>query len=165
MLSLEKSEYPFKLETIVKSTDHKKILFDLFRKRDEGEKISAKKHQNFKEHCNFVENHPYRYWFLIWSGANYVGSLYVTKNNHIGVYLINSHSSFIKPILSYVVKRFKPLPEIPSVRAKGFHINISLKNELYDGILKEMGAIAYQKTFILDKDLIEETMGKSLIKK
>ena len=161
MLSLEKSEYPFKLETIVKSIEQKNILFDLFKNRDESENISTKRDQNFKDHCNFVENHPYRYWFLIQSGTDYIGSLYLTNNNHVGVYLVKSHSLFLKPILSYVIEKFKPLPEIPSVRAKGFHINISVRNKWYEEILTGMGAEAYQKTFILDKSHLKKNNGKS----
>ena len=62
---LEKIEKAFNVEQVDKTMGHKKALYDLFIQRPSDTKISATDILSFEEHEKFVENHPYRYWFLL----------------------------------------------------------------------------------------------------
>ena len=45
---------------------------------------------NFEHHSKFVSNHPYRKWFLINDQIRFVGSIYVTYENTIGINIMQN---------------------------------------------------------------------------
>ena len=61
------------------------VLYDLLYERTLEQSISHKKMPTIEEHKEFVASHPYREWHLICIDALIVGAIYLTKNNEIGI--------------------------------------------------------------------------------
>ena len=100
------------------------------------------------EHKLFVINHPYRAWYLIEVDKLFVYSIYLLKDNCIGVHVIDQDESIIKKSIEWVLKNKKPLQEIKSVRASYFHINLPPNNIIFTKIIESMGATSIQSTFL-----------------
>ena len=131
--------------------NHYKILYDILNKRNFN--ISHQKETSFEEHMLFVNNHPYRKWFLISDEKKFIGTIYLTFENQIGIHFIVKNQIVAKKTISLIFKMFKPLPPIPSVRNENFLINISPKNYFIKKILEELDAILIQETYsIVDLD-------------
>jgi len=146
---LSEIEKAFKIVQITNSLDHKKVLYDLFLQRPSQNKISAKDTLTYEEHKKFVESHPYRYWFLIKIKASYVGTVYVTYDNHLGIFLKEDFHDLFEAVISYILNNFDPLPALPSSRPSGFNINVSANDNEYLKKLARLGISPYQLTFKL----------------
>jgi RimJ/RimL family protein N-acetyltransferase len=70
----------------VNKTDHE-FLFDLLKNRDPRANISHKKMPSFKEHVKFINSKPYQKWYVIKLNHEKVGSIYLSKQNEIGLFL------------------------------------------------------------------------------
>ena len=148
MGSVKKTNLPnLELEPVQRTMRHKKILFKLFNSRRDDLAISSNGKLTFEKHCSFVDKHPYRFWFIIKKKQHYVGTTYITFDNHLGVYLDRVNNNLLRKVLETILLDIVPLPTKPSVRAGGFHINVSVRNEEYSKILEDMGAKPYQKTY------------------
>ena len=99
--------------------------------------ISHKKMPSFKEHKKFVTDHPYRFWFLVKTEENYIGSVYLKYDNSIGLNIINNFRNLTKEVLQMVVTSVKPLPPSKSMRNSHFIVNVALKDgSLADSIVE-----------------------------
>ena len=49
--------------------------------------ISHKKMPTFNEHVNFVLSKPYSKWYIILQGIKKIGTIYLSKQNEIGLFL------------------------------------------------------------------------------
>jgi len=63
------------------------FLFDLLKERDPSTNISHKKMPTHDEHVKFVRSKPYSKWYIIFKSKQKVGSIYLSKNNEIGIFL------------------------------------------------------------------------------
>jgi hypothetical protein len=140
------------LEEVDCSYIHKKLLFDIFQQKKTEERISSSIDLHFEAHCSFVDKHPYRYWFLVKVSKNYIGTLYITNENSIGVQLLECYQIYFETLINQVLEKYKPLTAIPSVRPSDFIINISPSNTQLESKLHKMGADCVQKTFKLVKN-------------
>lgn len=70
---------------------HCGILYDLMKERKPEESISHKQMPSLKQHCEFVRSRPYKEWRLIKVEEDYVGCIYLTHMNEIGVSIFNEH--------------------------------------------------------------------------
>ena len=68
-----------------------KVLFDLLKERKPEQNISHKKMPSFAEHSEFVGSRPYSAWYLIQKDENYVGAVYLTRDDEIGVFIFKEH--------------------------------------------------------------------------
>ena len=100
-------------EKISGNQRQKNILFKLLKRRKY--KISHSQIPNISLHNNFVENHPYRAWFIIFDN----------KEN-------------IELILNFIKSNFLPQNEVSSLIPPYFYLNISRDNFQLQGILDEM---------------------------
>jgi len=73
----------------VNKTDHV-FLYDLLKHRDQNVNISHKKMPSFKEHIKFVKSKPYSMWYIIMQNNEKVGSIYLSKQNEIGLFMKNN---------------------------------------------------------------------------
>ena len=73
----------------VDKIDHE-FLYDLLKHRDPNVNISHKKMPSFKEHVKFVKSKPYSKWYIIKQNNEKVGSIYLSKQNEIGLFLKNN---------------------------------------------------------------------------
>ncbi len=116
--------------------DHISRLYDLLASRLHG--ISHHEMPSLNDHVNFVANHPYRAWFFVRSGDSLVGTLNLNNDNTVGLNLISGLiDSHYLSCIEFIKSNFEPLPEIKSVRAGFFAINVAPKNkELIDKLTR-----------------------------
>ena len=63
------------------------FLYKLLLERKQITFISHKKMPTYEEHVKFIESKPYSKWYIIQINDNKIGSIYLTKENEIGIFL------------------------------------------------------------------------------
>ena len=71
---------------IVRDSDSK-FLFELLKERDPRANISHKKMPSYNEHLKFIKSKPYTKWYIILKSKYRIGSIYLSKNDEIGIFL------------------------------------------------------------------------------
>jgi len=79
-------ENSLELKTVVKS-DYR-FLYKLLEERDPFTNISHKKTPTYKQHVKFVKSKPYSKWYIIYLNHRKVGSIYLSKQDEIGMFFI-----------------------------------------------------------------------------
>ena len=80
------------LSIILKSvtTSDSEFLFHLLQKRDSKVNISHKKMPTYNQHIKFLKSKPYSKWYIIILEKQKIGSIYLSKQNEIGIFLMKS---------------------------------------------------------------------------
>ena len=135
-------------EEIIPNKQQIEILYDLLKKRKYF--ISHNDFPSIKDHSIYVENHPYRYWFLVKYNMKIVGAAYIQNDNSVGVDLeFNLVKFTFKEFIEKLKSIVSPKPEIKSKRYNDFFINISPSNiELQNWLKKsnyDIQQISYTK--------------------
>ena len=146
-LSMQNNKLSF-IKVLKNKKKHIDALYILFNLRKY--RISSS-NTSLSEHTKFVKENPYRIWYIIYlSSKEPIGSIYLTKNNKIGINLIKYiNKKNISEILQFIKKNHKPLKEIKSVRAGLFSINVPKSNIAFQKFLKEIDLKVSQVTFNL----------------
>ena len=109
------------------------------------ENISHKKLPSYNNHIKFIKSKPYSKWLLIQYNEKMVGSVYLSKNNEIAIWIkknIKEHKMKIrKKILQEILTKF--------VRKKYF-ANINPRNKKIINFYKKSGFKLIYSTFQLD---------------
>lgn len=66
------------------------FLYDLLTQRDPRVNISHKQMPTYDEHVKFVMSNPYSKWYIIKYDKQSIGSIYLSKQNEIGIFLLNN---------------------------------------------------------------------------
>ena len=61
------------------------LLYRLLEEREPHVNISHRGMPTWKNHVKFIAGHPYSAWYLIRSGRDYVGAIYLTAMGEIGI--------------------------------------------------------------------------------
>jgi hypothetical protein len=133
------------LERVLKKPAQIKSLYKLLNQRKYS--ISSSKKPSFSEHTRFVRAHPYRAWYLIEVNNTHIGSIYIQRDNSIGVNLLDENNALVPSILQQLLLRWKPLTPIPSVRPAGFFINVPSANSALQKEIQKMGGKHIQNTY------------------
>lgn len=133
------------LVPVSNSDEHNSALYELLKKRHSG--ISHETLPTFTEHEEFVRNHPYRYWFIVVCNSKHIGSVYIQKDNTIGVNLLLEHIDKTEFVLSHLLSHYKPLAPVKSVRSKWFCINVPAEDENLVYEISKLKAIEIQRTY------------------
>jgi RimJ/RimL family protein N-acetyltransferase len=64
------------------------FLYDLLRERDPRANISHRKMPSYEEHVKFILSNPYKIWYVIYLGNTKSGSIYLSKQNEIGIFIL-----------------------------------------------------------------------------
>ena len=64
-----------------------RFLYNLLKERNPVVYISHRKMPKYKEHVNFVKSKPYSKWHIIFQNNKKIGSIYLSKQNEIGLFL------------------------------------------------------------------------------
>ena len=131
-----------------KNVVHTKILFEFLKKKKYN--ISHNNFIDFEDHSQLVSKHPYRKWFLIKDKIRFIGSIYVTYENTIGINIITNEDNLLKECLDNLFKIIKPLPPLPSIRNKNFLVNISPENKFLKKALLKIGSTKIQETYVIN---------------
>lgn len=74
----------------VKKSDSR-FLYELLKKRDPRVNISHRKMPTYKEHQKFVTSKPYKAWYVIYMKNTKTGSIYLSKQNEVGIFLLKKY--------------------------------------------------------------------------
>lgn len=73
------------LKKVTKSDHH--FLYQILKERNPLVNISHKKMPTYKQHVQFVMSKPYSKWYVIYYEGKKVGSVYLSKQDEIGIFL------------------------------------------------------------------------------
>ena len=136
-----------KFEKVIPTQNQNDELFFLLNNRKYS--ISHTSTPSKKEHSDFVSEHPYLVWYLIYKNKNLIGSVYLQTDNSIGIDLIEYYENEILSVFKYIKNNHKPLPSIKSVRGDEFFINVSSENMNLIQILKNLDKYEIQRSFLV----------------
>jgi RimJ/RimL family protein N-acetyltransferase len=74
----------------VNAFDHR-FLYELLKKRDPRANISHRMMPTYQEHVKFVKSKPYKAWYVICLDDIQIGSIYLSKQNEIGIFLLKKY--------------------------------------------------------------------------
>ena len=106
------------------------FLFNLLKERDPRANISHNKMPTYDEHVNFVKSKPYSKWYIIFKSEQKVGSIYLSKNYEIGIFIFkkfqgNNIGSFA---LNELMKKNPCKRFLANVNPKNKISNVFFKN-------------------------------------
>ena len=130
----------------IEETDYK-FLYELLLQRKKIVNISHKKMPTYEEHVKFIESEPYSKWYIIQIDAKKIGSIYLTKENEIGIHFFTQYEESER--FQNVIKEF--FLKEPQDR---FFMNVSPKNEQYIDLAKKLGFHLVQHTYERDESKI-----------
>ena len=133
------------LSNISEAPESAHLLFKLLRERTVG--ISHKTMPDYKDHSNFVANHPYRAWFFVLADGEPIGSCYVKDDNSIGLNVEFENDEEALMVIKLLTMSLNPEPEIKSVRPSYFYINVSFDNIKLQRQLVAIGLNPIQLSF------------------
>lgn len=140
-------QHSFILERVSGTRSQAQTLFDLLLKREHA--ISHRKMPSMGEHIEFVLASPYRHWFLVRINETYCGTIYIHRDNSIGVNTQDLTDENLRQLLVSVLGQFTPLPAIRSVRPGHFHINVPIGSDLLEKAVVDLAGQLVQKTYLL----------------
>jgi len=74
----------------VNVSDHG-FLYELLKKRDPRTNISHRTMPMYQEHVKFVKSKPYKAWYVIRLDDVRIGSIYLSKQTEIGIFLLKEY--------------------------------------------------------------------------
>jgi RimJ/RimL family protein N-acetyltransferase len=138
---MEKNKIKLK---IVSKSDYI-FLYNLLKERDSKVNISHKKMPTYNEHLKFIKSRPYKKWYVVKYGELKIGSVYLTSQNEIGIFVKKSfqNKKYGGIILCQLIQ------ENPRKR---YLANVNPKNIRSEKFFKSHGFKFIQKTFELTLD-------------
>ncbi len=130
----------------LKEVDEKDVqfLYNLLEERKPVTYISHKKMPTYEEHVNFVKSSPYSKWYIIEVDEERAGSIYLTKQNEIGIFLNEGLQE--KGIGSNALNVL--IGKNPDLR---YLANINPENKKSIKFFKKLGFTLIQYTYELNK--------------
>ena len=130
----------------MKEVDEKDVqfLYNLLEERKPVTYISHKKMPTYEEHVNFVKSSPYSKWYIIEVDGERAGSIYLTKQNEIGIFLNEGLQE--KGIGSNALNVL--IGKNPDLR---YLANINPENKKSIKFFKKLGFTLIQYTYELNK--------------
>lgn len=130
----------------LKEVDEKDVqfLYNLLEERKPVTYISHKKMPTYEEHVNFVKSSPYSKWYIIEVDGERAGSIYLTKQNEIGIFLNEGLQE--KGIGSNALNVL--IGKNPDLR---YLANINPENKKSIKFFKKLGFTLIQYTYELNK--------------
>ena len=139
---MAKNEPVVKLKIVSKS-DYR-FLYDLLMERNTRVNISHKKMPTYNQHVSFVSAKPYSKWYVILYGVNKAGSIYLTSQNEIGIFIKKSFQN--KQIGNTALHKL-----IQKNPKKRYLANVNPQNKKSMRFFKNNGFKLIQYTFELSK--------------
>ncbi len=127
---------------LISEKDHK-FLYELLKEREPSMNISHKKMPTFNEHVNFILSKPYLKWYIILQGIKKIGTIYLSKQNEIGLFL--KKESNIANIKKVVLKLM-----IEKNPKKRYLANVNPKNKELIKFFKKNNFKLLQYTYELE---------------
>jgi RimJ/RimL family protein N-acetyltransferase len=135
---MKRTELQLSLKLVTNSDG--KFLFDLLKERDSRANISHKKMPTYAEHIKFIKSKPYSKWYIIFKSKQKIGSIYLSKNDEIGIFVSKKFRG--KNIGNYALSEL-----IKKNPRKRFLANVNPKNKKSISFFKNNGFKLIQYTF------------------
>jgi len=121
---------------------HTRFLYQLLSERTQQQSISHRKMQSYLEHCLFVASEPYKAWYIIKSPVShdFVGSIYLTKQNEIGIFISQEKRGL--GLAKAAIEKLMRLYDGP------FLANINPQNQASIDFFEKMGFKQLQVTYV-----------------
>ena len=142
ILYMKNQKNSIKLRPVKKSDSI--FLYDLLKERDPRANISHKEMPTIKQHEKFILSKPYSKWYIIQNFEQDVGSIYLTKDDEIGIFLKKSIHG--KGIGFNALKLI--MEKNPRLR---YLANVNPKNKKSSQFFKNNGFKLIQHTYELEK--------------
>lgn len=124
-------------------TGHELLLYTLLKERPAFMNISHQRMPSFANHSRFIRSKPYKEWCLVKKGDETVGSVYLSKQNEIGIFFFKRYRQ--KKLQVETLRKF-----ISKHRKLRLLANVSPKNKLYSGVFRSLGFKLVQYSFCLE---------------
>ena len=135
---MKKTQSPISLKSVTNSDV--KFLFDLLKERDPRVNISHRKMPTYSQHTKFIKLKPYSKWYIILKSKQKIGSIYLSKNDEIGIFLSKKFQG--KNVGNFVLNELmKKNPR------KRFLANVNPKNKKSISFFKNNNFKLIQYTF------------------
>ena len=84
-----------------------KFLYEMLEERELIQNITHKKIPSYNEHVNFIKSNPYSNWYIIFENNKKIGTVYLSKENEVGVFIIkkNQRNGIGKESLKKLIKK------------------------------------------------------------
>ncbi len=138
IIVMKRTELQLSLKLVTNSDS--KFLFDLLKERDSRANISHKKMPAYTEHIKFIKSKPYSKWYIIFKSKQKIGSIYLSKNDEIGIFVSKKFQG--KNIGNYALSEL-----IKKNPRKRFLANVNPKNKKSISFFKKNGFKLIQYTF------------------
>ena len=122
------------------------FLYELLTARKPNVNISHKKLPTYVKHVKFVMSKPYSKWYIIYCATEKIGSVYITKQDEIGIHF--KEKNITNKIRSKVLKMI--IKKNPRDR---YLININSSNTKMKKFLKNEGFELIQHTYEISKKI------------
>lgn len=136
-----------KFEEIIPTDNQIDELYGLLKSRKFS--ISHKNVPSKIEHHDFICDHPYVVWYLLYKNSSLIGSVYIQFDNSIGLNLIEYYEEDVLTVINYIKNYHDPLPSIKSIRRGEFFLNIASENTSLIAIMKNLKKSEIQRSFII----------------
>ena len=125
------------------------FLYELLSERKSYENISHKKNPTYAKHVKFVMSKPYTKWYIIYHGKEKIGSIYLTKQDEIGIHFKESLKANLQPKSVFWLRVLKiTMKKNPRNR---YLVNINPRNTRMKNFLKNAGFELIQYTYEVPK--------------
>mgnify|MGYP006158274041 CR=1 FL=1 len=133
-------KYEIEIKSIKKNDSE--FLYQLLLDRDPIVNISHKKMPTYNQHLKFLKSKPYSKWYIIWSNEQRIGSVYLSKQNEIGIVIKKEYQKELinKTVLKLIIN------QNPRQR---YLINIAPKNIRSKRLFEKNGFKLIQHTYEL----------------
>ena len=135
---MKKTQSPISLKSVTNSDV--KFLFDLLKERDPRANISHRKIPTYSQHTKFIKSKPYSKWYIILKSKQKIGSIYLSKNDEIGIFLSKKFQG--KNVGSFALNEL-----IKKNPRKRFLANVNPKNKKSISFFKNNNFKLIQYTF------------------
>ena len=116
------------------------FLYDLLKNRDPIANISHRKMPSYDEHVNFILSNPYTIWYTIEYEGEKTGSIYLSKQDEIGISLVDN--SLYDKIGKSIIKLF-----IKNNPRKRYLAKISPQNKKLQNFFVNNGFTSLEYTY------------------
>ena len=125
------------------------FLYELLSERKLYENISHKKNPTYAKHIKFVMSKPYTKWYIIYYGKEKIGSIYITKQDEVGIHFKEQLQANLKPKSALWLQVLKiMMKKNPRNR---YLVNINPRNTGMKNFLKNAGFELIQYTYEVPK--------------
>ena len=125
------------------------FLYELLSERKLYVNISHKKNPTYVKHVKFVMSKPYSKWYIIYYGKQKIGSIYLTKQDEVGIHFKEPVKSTLQPRKLLWLQVLKMMmKKNPRNR---YLVNINPSNTKMKTFLKNAGFKLIQHTYEMSK--------------